>query len=63
MADDEVHLCAICGIPTTSFVVNAVEHRDGSGEVHSDPGQGDRRYYCKKHMPHLHSERLEDRIE
>jgi hypothetical protein len=63
MTDAELHYCAICGVPTATFIVHAVERRDGSGEVHSDPAPGDRRYYCKKHLPHLHSERLEDRIE
>ena len=63
MPEAELHYCSICGVPTTTFAAQGVERRDGSGELHSDPARADKRYYCKQHMPHLHSERLEDRIE
>ena len=63
MPEAELHHCSICGVPTTTFTAHGVERRDGAGELRDDPAGGDRRYYCKQHMPHLHSERLEDRIE
>ena len=63
MSEAELHLCSICGVPTTTFTAHGAERRDGAGELHSAPARTDKRYYCKEHLPHLHSERLEDRIE
>lgn len=65
MSRSTVHFCSVCGVPVTSFTVQDGVHRDeDTGELINDArGELGRRYYCKEHMPHLHAEPLEDRIE
>ncbi len=63
MTDSETHVCAICGVPTETFVNQGFESQGSAGNAAGDTAGGERRYYCKKHLPHLHAERLEDRIE
>jgi hypothetical protein len=60
----DLHPCSVCGTPTTRFVVETVESRDDTGEIHAQPEpQSGKRYFCDQHLPRLHSEPLEDRIE
>jgi hypothetical protein len=63
MTDSETHFCAICGVPAETFVTQGFENQGSADDVPRDSARGERRYYCKKHLPHLHAERLEDRIE
>ena len=63
MTGSETHTCVICGVPTEIFVIQGFEGQGSTGNAGGDRASGERRYYCKKHLPHLHAERLEDRIE
>ena len=63
MTESEAHFCAICGVPAETFVTQGFNNQGSGGEAAAESVRGERRYYCKKHLPHLHAERLEDRIE
>lgn len=56
--------CSICGKPATLFTTQIADTVDSAGELqHGPENVFHKKFYCKEHLPRLHGEPLEDRIE